>query len=38
VKKNKGWYFEEKLQFMIRHGQEDTAMEKSARESKKTKF
>lgn len=32
-----GGYFEEKVQFMIRNEQKDTAMEK-IQESKKTKF
>lgn len=35
MKKDKGWYFEEKLQFVIRNGQEDTVMEKGEEKVRK---
>lgn len=38
MKKDKGWYFEEKLQFVIRNGQEDTVMEKGEEKVRKQNY
>lgn len=38
MRRDKGWYFGEELQFMIRNGQEDIATRKDAREIKGTKL